>query len=170
LSVVCTFHYTTDTQVRNYKHKKSPTGQPPGIRDHIPTHSHNRQTSSRASNTRAKLSVTIQCHSKLELFRGNSKKQLHSIPTHPHSVSQQRQNGFQKHLQIRFETMESTAEPIQSNQQETSNDNQQRQPFAVTHPNLCAAITSWQNKNTIQSQKFTFAKSKSNRNLTSILQ
>jgi hypothetical protein len=51
-----------------------------------------------------------------------------------------------------FEIMESTAEPIQSNQQETSGDNQQRQPIVVTHPNLCAAITSWQNENTIQSQ------------------
>jgi hypothetical protein len=77
---------------------------------------------------------------------------------HLHSVSQQKQNGFQKHLQIHFETkflfetMESTAEPIRSNQQETSNDTQQRQPIVVSHPNLCAAITSWQNENTIQSQ------------------
>jgi hypothetical protein len=48
--------------------------------------------------------------------------------------------------------MESIAEPIQSNQQETSNDNQQQQPIVITHPNMCAAITSWQNENTIQSQ------------------
>jgi hypothetical protein len=53
---------------------------------------------------------------------------------------------------FRFETMESTAEPTQSNQQETSNDTWHRQPIAVTHQNLCVAITSWQNKNTIQSQ------------------
>jgi hypothetical protein len=53
---------------------------------------------------------------------------------------------------FRFKTMESTAEPIQLNQQETSDDTQQRQPIAVTHPNLCAAITSWQNEKTIQSQ------------------
>jgi hypothetical protein len=53
---------------------------------------------------------------------------------------------------IRFGTMESTAEPIQSNQQETSDNTQQRQPIAVTHPNLCAAIISWQDENTIQSQ------------------
>jgi hypothetical protein len=53
---------------------------------------------------------------------------------------------------FRFETMESTAEPTQSNQQETSDDTRHRQPIAVTHQNLCAAITSWQNKNTIQSQ------------------
>jgi hypothetical protein len=53
---------------------------------------------------------------------------------------------------FRFETMESTAEPIQPNQRETSDDNQQRQPIAVTDPNLCAAITSWKNENTIQSQ------------------
>jgi hypothetical protein len=48
--------------------------------------------------------------------------------------------------------MGSTAEPIQSNQQETSNDIRHQQPVVVTHPNRCAAITSWQNKNTIQSQ------------------
>jgi hypothetical protein len=53
---------------------------------------------------------------------------------------------------FRLETMESTADPIQSNQQETSDDAQQRQPIAVTHPNLCATITSWQNENTIESQ------------------
>jgi hypothetical protein len=87
-----------------------------------------------------------------------NKKQLHLIPKRLYSVSQQKQNGFQEYLQIRFktmfrfETMESTAEPIQSNQQETSNDTQQRQPIVVTHPNMCAAITSWQNKNNIQSQ------------------
>jgi hypothetical protein len=87
-----------------------------------------------------------------------TQKQKHSTTTHPHSVSQQKQNDFQKHLQIRFktmfrfETMESTAELIQSNQQETSDGTQQQQPIAVTHPNLCAAITSWQNENTIQSQ------------------
>jgi hypothetical protein len=51
-----------------------------------------------------------------------------------HSVSQQKQTGFQKRLQIHFKTMEFTAEPIQSNQQEASNNNQQRQPIAVTHP------------------------------------
>jgi hypothetical protein len=96
------------------------------------------------------MSVTIQCHSKTG--------SIHYIPTHLHSVSQQKQNGFQKHLQIRFKTMfrlesmESTAEPIQSNQQETSDDNQQRQPITVTHPNMCATITSWQNENTILSQ------------------
>jgi hypothetical protein len=94
---------------------------------------------------------------KLELFRGNSKEK-HSPTTRLQSVSQQKQIGFQKHLQIRFttmfrfETMESTAEPTQSNQQETSNDTRHRQPIAVTHQNMCAAITSWQNKNTIQSQ------------------
>jgi hypothetical protein len=53
---------------------------------------------------------------------------------------------------FRFETMESTAEPTQSNQQETSDDTWHRQPIAVTNQNLCAAITSWQNKNTLQSQ------------------
>jgi hypothetical protein len=53
---------------------------------------------------------------------------------------------------FRFETMESSAEPTQSNQQETSDDIRHRQPIAVTHQNMCAAITSWQNKNTIQSQ------------------
>jgi hypothetical protein len=103
-------------------------------------------------------------------------KQLHSIPTHLHSVSQQEQNGFQKHLQIRFETMfrfvtmESTVEPIESNQQETSGNTQQQYPIAVTHPNLFAAITSWQNKKHHTVTKFTSAKSKSNRNLTSILE
>jgi hypothetical protein len=87
-----------------------------------------------------------------------TQKQQHSITTHLHSVSQKKKNGFQKHLQIRFKTMfrfeamDSTAEPFQSNQQETSDDTQQQQPIAVTHPNLCAAITSWQNKNSIQSQ------------------
>jgi hypothetical protein len=48
--------------------------------------------------------------------------------------------------------MESTVELTQSNQQETSDDTQQRHYIAVTHPNLCAAITSWQNENTMQSQ------------------
>jgi hypothetical protein len=98
------------------------------------------------------MSVTTQCYSRTRIILWKLKKQLQSIPTHLHSVSQQKQNGVQKHLQIRFETMESTAEPIQSNQQETSGNKQQRQPIAVTNPNLCAAITSWQNENTIQSQ------------------
>jgi hypothetical protein len=104
------------------------------------------------------MSVITQYHSKTQIIPWKLKKRLPSIPTHLHSVSHQKQNSFQKYLQIRFETMfhfetmESTVEPIQSNQQETSDDTQQRQPIAVTHPDLCAAIISWQNENTIQSQ------------------
>jgi hypothetical protein len=131
LSILRTFHYTTGTQIRDYKQKKSPAGQPPGIRNQIPMHLHNRQTSSHASNTCAKMSITSQCHSKTRIIPWKLKKQLQSITTHQHPASQQKQNSPQKRLHIcfetmfRFETMESTAEPIQSNQQEISYGNQQ---------------------------------------------
>jgi hypothetical protein len=137
------FHYTTDSQFRDYEQKRSPDRQPAGIRDQIPTYSSPTNKLARTHHLRQNVryntvslknsncSVETQKITLLHYYASTF-----SLTTKTKRLPETSPNPFRYH----------GVYPVKPA------GNKRRQPIAVTHPNLCATITSWQNKNTIQSQ------------------